>query len=50
MTTCRKSTINDLLDPQLTAFRARLMDAVQQLFEGSILRRVVISDVIQDPM
>ncbi|WP_146583680.1 hypothetical protein [Posidoniimonas polymericola] len=50
MTTCRNSTIGELLDPQLNAFRSRALDAVQPIFEGHLLRRLVITDVITDPL
>lgn len=50
MTTCRNSSVNELLDPQLTAFRARVLDEIQPLFEGHLVRRLVITEVLTDPM
>lgn len=50
MTTCRKASVNELLDPQLNALRSRALDAIQPIFEGHLLRRLVITDVITDPL
>lgn len=50
MTTCRRAPIGDLQDPYHTALRSRLLDELQPLFEGQMLRRVFMGDVLTDPM
>ncbi len=50
MTTCRAAALGDLQDPNLTALRSRMLDNLQPLFEGHLLRRVFVTEVLSDPM
>lgn len=50
MTTCREASVTELLDPYLNALRSRALDAIQPIFEGHLLRRLVVTDVITDPL
>ena len=47
---CRNLPIDDVLDPQLATLRSRVLDSTQSLFEGSALRRVLVTDVTCEPL
>ncbi len=47
---CRNSSLEDLLDPQLSTFRSRVLDEAQPLLEGVSLRRVLVTNVITEPL
>lgn len=47
---CRNLPIDDVLDPQLATLRSRVLDSTQTLFEGSALRRVLVTDVTCEPL
>jgi hypothetical protein len=50
ITTCRAAAVGDLQDPNLTALRSRMLDSIQPLFEGHMLRRVFVTEVLSDPI
>ncbi|MEM6799149.1 MAG: flagellar basal body-associated FliL family protein [Planctomycetota bacterium] len=47
---CRNSSLEDLLDPQLSTLRSRILDAAQPLFEGVTIRRILVTNVITEPL
>ncbi|MEM6331149.1 MAG: flagellar basal body-associated FliL family protein [Planctomycetota bacterium] len=47
---CRNSSLEDLLDPQLSTLRSRILDAAQPLFESVVLKRVLVTDVFTEPL
>lgn len=47
---CRNSSLEDLLDPQLSTFRSRVLDAIQPLFGGVTLRGVLVPEMNTDPL
>lgn len=40
---CRNTSVEDLLDPQMSTLRSRILDATQPLLERVTLRRVLIT-------
>lgn len=49
MTECRNAPLVDVQDPNLTALRSRVRDRLQPLFDGDLLQRVFVTDVLIDP-
>jgi len=47
---CRNSSLEDLVEPQLSTLKSRILDVAQPLFEGVMLKRVVVTDVSSEPL
>ena len=47
---CRNASLEDLVEPQLSTLKSRVLDVTQPLFEGVMLKRVVLTDVASEPL
>lgn len=47
---CRNSTVDDLLDPQLSNLRSRLLDAIQPLLENVTPKRILVTRRMTEPL
>ncbi|MEM6262966.1 MAG: hypothetical protein AAGI38_10695 [Bacteroidota bacterium] len=47
---CRRTSIDELLDPELATLRSRLLDATQPLLESVALRRVLLTHRKTEPL
>lgn len=47
---CRNSTVDDLLDPQLSNLRSRMLSAIQPLLENVTPKRMLVTRRMTEPL